>query len=49
VGPVYDEETLVIADCDLSEIAAESMTLDVSGHYSRPDLFDLRFQPGNAG
>jgi nitrilase len=45
-GPVYDRETLVIADCDLSEIAAESMTLDVSGHYSRPDLFRLDFKPG---
>lgn len=44
-GPVFDEETVVIADCDLSEIVGESLTLDVSGHYSRPDLFDLRFRP----
>jgi predicted amidohydrolase len=48
-GPVYDEETLVLADCELGEIAAESMTLDVSGHYSRPDLFQLRFRPGEPG
>lgn len=40
-GPVYDVETVVAADCDLSEIARESMTLDVSGHYSRPDVFEL--------
>jgi predicted amidohydrolase len=40
-GPVYDEETLVVADCDLGEIARESMTLDVSGHYSRPDVLTL--------
>ncbi len=40
-GPVYDTEALVIADCDLGEIARESMTLDVSGHYSRPDVFTL--------
>lgn len=40
-GPVYDTETLVIADCDLREIARESMTLDVSGHYSRPDVFTI--------
>ncbi len=41
-GPVYDQETVVVADCDLSEITREAMTLDVSGHYSRPDLFELR-------
>lgn len=44
-GPVVDEETVVLADCDLSEIARESLTLDVSGHYARPDLFELRFRP----
>lgn len=43
-GPVYDEETLVLADCDLGEIVRESLTFDVSGHYARPDLFDLRFR-----
>src|SRR5262245_18775529 len=36
-GPVFDEETVLIADLDLSRIAEESMALDVSGHYSRPD------------
>jgi len=36
---------VVVADCDLGEIVRESLTLDVSGHYSRPDLFELRFQP----
>ncbi len=41
-GPVRGEEALVLADCDLAEIARESMTLDVSGHYARPDLFDVR-------
>jgi nitrilase len=41
-GPVSDQETLVIADCDLGEITRESMTLDVSGHYSRPDVFEFK-------
>ena len=41
VEPVFDEEKLIIADLDLSEIDQEKMTLDVSGHYSRPDLFDF--------
>lgn len=40
-GPVFGEETLVVADCDLRAIARESLTLDVSGHYSRPDVFQL--------
>jgi nitrilase len=41
-GPVFDSETLVVADCDLGEIAKEAQTLDVSGHYSRPDVLELR-------
>ena len=40
-GPVYDTEAVVCADCDLSEITREAMTLDVSGHYSRPDVLSL--------
>ncbi len=41
-GPVYDAETVVVADCDLDEITGEALTLDVSGHYSRPDVFEFR-------
>ncbi len=41
-GPVFDVETLVVADCDLGEIAKEAQTLDVSGHYSRPDVLEFR-------
>nr|AAR97484.1 nitrilase [uncultured organism] len=40
-APVYDEETIVTADCDLGEIPREAQTLDVSGHYSRPDVFSF--------
>lgn len=40
-GPVYDEETLLLADVDLERIDGELMTLDVTGHYHRPDLFDV--------
>jgi len=43
-GPVYDEEAVIVADCDLSEITRESLTLDVSGHYSRPDVFEFRIK-----
>jgi predicted amidohydrolase len=40
-GPVYGEETLLVADLDFSRIAQESLTLDVTGHYHRPDVFDV--------
>jgi predicted amidohydrolase len=40
-GPVDNEETLVIAEVDPARAVRESMTLDVSGHYSRPDVFTL--------
>ncbi|MCA1573817.1 MAG: carbon-nitrogen hydrolase family protein [Acidobacteria bacterium] len=40
--PVFDEERILVADLDLNSIDKERMTLDVSGHYHRPDLFDLR-------
>ena len=39
VEPVYDCEDFIVADLDLSEIDQAVMTLDVSGHYSRPDVF----------
>lgn len=42
VEPVRDREELLSADLDLGRIAEEKLTLDVAGHYSRPDLFDLR-------
>lgn len=45
-GPVLDEETILLADLDLSRVAAESLTLDVTGHYQRPDLFELRLKRG---
>lgn len=41
-GPVFDQETILLACLDLTEIERECMTLDVSGHYSRPDLFRFR-------
>jgi nitrilase len=48
-GPVYDEESILTADLDLAAADREKMTLDVTGHYSRPDLFELRFSPGRRG
>ena len=45
VHPVFDREELVVSDLDLTQIDRESLTLDVSGHYARPDLF--RFERKN--
>jgi nitrilase len=41
VEPVFDEERTLIAELNLEILDRERMTLDVSGHYQRPDLFDL--------
>ncbi len=40
-GPVFDEETILTATLELAEIDREKMTLDVAGHYHRPDIFNL--------
>lgn len=48
-GPVRGEEALVLADCDLGEIARGALTLDVSGHYSRPDVFTLQVDRSRRG
>jgi predicted amidohydrolase len=40
-GPVENEESLVIAEIDPGRVAEEKMTLDVCGHYSRPDVFNF--------
>lgn len=39
VCPVYEQPTILHAELDLAMVRAESMTLDVTGHYSRPDCF----------
>jgi len=43
-GPVFEEETILTAELDFSRIAEESLTLDVTGHYARPDIFDFRLK-----
>ncbi len=39
IGPMYDQETIMMADLHLQERYREGLTLDVSGHYHRPDVF----------
>ena len=40
-GPVFDTETILTATLDFDEIIRGNMTLDVTGHYSRPELFEF--------
>jgi predicted amidohydrolase len=47
-GPVFDREEILIADLDLDRIGEESLALDVTGHYHRPDLFEFRLIGGAA-
>jgi nitrilase len=46
-GPVFDEETILVAEIDPGEIDRHVMTLDVTGHSARPDLFDLTIRSGS--
>ena len=40
-GPIYDQEAILYADVDLAQIIEEKQTLDVVGHYARPEVFTL--------
>lgn len=42
VDPIFDRPALIVCDVDLGRVREERMTLDVSGHYHRPEL--LRFE-----
>jgi predicted amidohydrolase len=45
-GPLYDEEGMVVADCDLRRTLQAKRWFDVVGHYSRADV--LTTVPGAA-
>jgi nitrilase len=40
-GPLYDQEGILCADLDMAEIARSKYDFDVTGHYARPDVFQL--------
>ncbi len=40
-GPLHEEYGILYAECDPARVAAAHRTLDVAGHYGRPDVFHL--------
>nr|AAR97384.1 nitrilase [uncultured organism] len=41
-GPMRREAGILYADIDVARVAPSRRTLDVAGHYARPDVFELR-------
>ena len=41
-GPLHKEAGILYADIDVSLVAPARRTLDVTGHYARPDIFELQ-------
>jgi nitrilase len=41
-GPMHEEHGILYAEVDLERVGMARRSLDVVGHYSRPDLFQLR-------
>ena len=40
-GPVFDRRDVLVADLDMALLDGAYLDLDVSGHYARPDLFQM--------
>jgi nitrilase len=40
-GPLFDQEGMLFAELDLSEVVRAKFDFDVVGHYARPDVFQL--------
>jgi nitrilase len=53
VGPLRNEEGIVTAELDLRQVQAGKHSLDVTGHYARPDIFrlevEMRARPAFSG
>lgn len=44
-GPLWEAEGILYADLDLNRVVEERQLLDVVGHYARPDVLRLHFDP----
>ena len=47
VEPVVEREEVLYADLDLGALRGSRFQLDVTGHYARPDVFDVRVRMGD--
>jgi hypothetical protein len=45
-GPTFCSEVIILARINLQRIREESLTLDVTGHFNRPDLFGFHCKNG---
>jgi len=45
-GPLWEQEGILYADLDLGQVVKAKHSLDVAGHYARPDVFELRINRG---
>jgi nitrilase len=45
-GPVWDHEEVLYANLDLDAVPKSRMDYDPTGHYSRPDVFELIVHDG---
>ena len=45
-GPTFCSEVIILARINLERIREESLTLDVTGHFNRPDLFSFHCKNG---
>jgi nitrilase len=41
-GPLHEERAILYGEIDLERVGMARRSLDVVGHYARPDLFELR-------
>jgi len=41
-GPLRREAGILYAEIDIARVAPSRRTLDVAGHYARPDIFELQ-------
>lgn len=47
-GPAFGSEVIILARINLERIREESMVLDVTGHFNRPDIFDFRLKESDS-
>jgi nitrilase len=48
-GPAWDREETLYATLDMGDVVRGKMDFDVAGHYSRPDVFQLKVKAPNEG